>query len=298
VRAYGFTRYGGPETQIWLDLPAPEPGPGEILVAVRAAGVNPVDWKVREGMHRAFLPLTLPAVLGREVAGVVERVGAGVTEFVAGDAVFGSSDVGGGGYAELAVLPVGRVAHKPAAVSFTDAAALPVAAGAAYDSVAQLGLVAGETLLILGAGGGVGVVAAQLARAAGVTVIGTASAAKQSFLASLGVTAVPYDAADSSLPDRVDAILDLVGDLHAVSPLLLSGCRALTVADPATAAEFDVRSLTRRSTTTTLTELARRVASGGLDPQVRSKFPLSLAGDALRNVEAGHAWGKVVLVVP
>ena len=297
MRAYGFTSYGGPETQIWLDLPAPDPGPGEILVAVRAAGVNPVDWKVRAGMHRAFLPLTLPAVLGREVAGVVERVGAGVTELVVGDAVFGSSDAGGGGYAELAVLPVRRAAHKPAAVSFTDAATLPVAAGAAYDAVGQLGLAAGETLLILGAAGGVGVAAAQLARAAGVTVIGTASTAKRSLLESLGVAAIPYDTADAELPARVDAILDLVGDLHVVQPLLSPGCRVLTVADPSTAAEFDVRPLTRRSTTTTLTELARLVVSGVLDPHVRSTFPLAQAGDALRTVESGHARGKVALVV-
>jgi NADPH:quinone reductase-like Zn-dependent oxidoreductase len=299
IRAYGFTSYGGPETQTWLDLPAPAPGPGEILVAVRAAGVNPVDWKVREGMHRAFLPLTLPAVLGREVAGVVEQVGAGVTEFAAGDEVFGSSDAGCGGYAEMAVLPVTRAAHKPAAVSFTDAATLPVAAGAAYDAVAQLGLAAGESLLILGIGGGVGVAAAQLARAAGVTVTGTASTAKRPFVESLGATAIPYDTADIEWPDRVDAILDLVGGdvLRAVSPLISPRCRVLTVADPTTAAELGARPLSRRSSTMTLTELARRVASGGLDPHVRSVFPFDHAADALRTVESGHAWGKVALAV-
>jgi NADPH:quinone reductase-like Zn-dependent oxidoreductase len=297
VRAYGFTRYGGPETQTWLYLPAPVPGPGEILVAVRAAGVNPVDWKVREGMHRAFLPLTLPAVLGREVAGVVERVGAGVTEFAAGDAVFGSTDAGGGGYAELIVLPVNRAARKPATVSFTDAAALPVAAGTAYDTVAQLGLAAGETLLILGIGGGVGVAAAQFARAAGSTVIGTASAAKRTFVESLGATAIPYDTADLDLPDRVDAILDLVGDLRAVAPHIRPGCRVLTVADPKTAEELGARPLKRRSSTTTLTELARGVTRGDLDPHVRSVFSFDQAEEALRIVESGHAWGKVVLTV-
>jgi NADPH:quinone reductase-like Zn-dependent oxidoreductase len=299
VRAYGFTGYGGPETETWLDLPAPVPGSGEILVAVRAAGVNPVDWKVREGMHRAFLPLTLPAVLGREVAGVVEQVGPGVTEFAAGDAVFGSTDAGCGGYAELAVLPADRAAHKPTTVSFTDAAALPVAVGAAYDAVAQLTLAAGNTLLILGVGGGVGAAAAQLARAAGVTVLGTASAAKRTFVESLGATAIPYDTPDAGLPDRVDAILDLVGGeaLRGVSPLIAPGCRVLTVTDPKTAADFGARPLSRRSTTTTLTELAHRVASGDLNPHVRSVFPLAEAPDALRTVESGHAWGKIVLAV-
>lgn len=293
MRAYGFTDYGGPETEAWLDLPAPEPGPGEILVAVGAAGVNPVDWKIRAGMHRAFHPLALPAVLGREVAGVVARIGDGVTGFAVGDAVFGSGD--GGGYAELCVLPAGRAAHKPAAVSFTDAAALPVAAGTAYDAVAQLGLGAGDTLLILGIGGGVGVAAAQLARAAGVTVLGTASAAKRTFVESLGATAIPYDTADLALPDRVDAILDLAGALRDVASLITPGCRALTVADAKTAAELGARPLSRRSSTTTLTELGRRVARGALDPLVRSVFSFDEAGVALRAVESGHAWGKVVI---
>ncbi|HEX6355668.1 NADP-dependent oxidoreductase [Actinophytocola sp.] len=295
MRAYGFTAYGGPETEAWLDLPTPEPGLGEILVAVRAAGVNPVDWKVRAGMHRAFRQLTLPAVMGREVAGVVERVGAGVTEFAVGDAVFGSGD--GGGYAELCTLPADRSAPKPAEVSFTDAAALPVAAGTAYDALAQLGLSPGDTLLILGVGGGVGVAAAQLARTAGVTVIGTASAAKRTFVESLGVTALSYDTGDLSLPAGVNAILDLAGTIRDVSSLITPDCRALTVADAATAAELGAKPLSRRTTTATLTELARRVASGELDPHVRSVFSFDQAADALRIVESGHAWGKVVLTV-
>ncbi|WP_306664869.1 alcohol dehydrogenase catalytic domain-containing protein [Streptomyces sp. Rer75] len=137
--AYGFTRYGGPETQAFLDLPKPVPGPGELLVAVYAAGVNPVDWKVRAGMHRGFLHLDLPAVLGREVAGAVEEVGEGVTGFSVGDPVFGSSAAGCGGYAPFAVLTADRTAPKPAGVSFTDAAALPIAAGTGYDAVGVLG---------------------------------------------------------------------------------------------------------------------------------------------------------------
>lgn len=295
MRAYGFTEYGGPETEAWLDLPAPEPGPGEILVAVRAAGVNPVDWKIRAGAHRAFLPLTLPAILGREVAGVVTAVGAGVPGFAPGDAVFGSGDAGG--YAELCVIPAGRAAHKPASVSFTDAAALPVAAGTAYDAVVQLALGAGDTLLILGIGGGVGVAAAQLARAAGATVIGTASAAKRTFVESLGATAIPYDTGDVVWPDRVDAILDLAGTIRDASSLITPGCRALTVADPETAAEVGACPLSRRSSTTTLTELARHVVRGDLDPQVRAVFPFGQAATALRTVESGHAWGKTVLAV-
>ncbi|MFD3588249.1 alcohol dehydrogenase catalytic domain-containing protein [Streptomyces sp. NPDC058683] len=114
--AYGFTAYGGPEVQRFLDLPMHVPGPGELLVEVRAAGVNPVDWKVRSGMHRAFLHLDLPAVLGREVAGVVVQLGPGVDSFTVGDPVFGTTDRGCGGYAHFALLTASRTALKPAVV--------------------------------------------------------------------------------------------------------------------------------------------------------------------------------------
>lgn len=298
--AYGFTRYGGPETQSFMELSDPVPGVDGVLVEVRAAGVNPVDWKVRAGQHQAFLPLTLPAVFGREVAGVVVRDGAG---FWAGDAVFGSMPAGCGGYATLAVLPADRMTHKPDSVSFTDAAALPVAVGTAYDAVEQLGVAPGETLLVLGAGGGVGVAAVQLARAAGASVVGTASTAKRHLVESLGATAIAYDAEDFDQVVRAtspDAVLDLVGTeaLRRVAPLLGlpgAGRRVLTVADPATAAEVGARPLRRTSTAATLTELARRVSAGRLDPHVRRVFPFVAAADALAWVESGHAAGKVVI---
>jgi NADPH:quinone reductase-like Zn-dependent oxidoreductase len=218
-----------------------------------------------------------------------------VRGFAPGDEVFGSGDAGG--YAEQCVLPANRAAHKPAAVPFTTAAALPVAAGTAYDAVTQLGVGPGDTLLILGIGGGVGVAAAQLAQAAGATVIGTASAAKRTFVESLGATAIPYDTDDVALPPRVDAILDLAGTIRDVAALLVPGCRALTVADKETATELGVRPLSRRSSTATLTELARHVANGSLDPHVRSVFPFDEAATALRAIESGHAWGKAVLAV-
>ncbi|MFF3371537.1 NADP-dependent oxidoreductase [Streptomyces sp. NPDC002680] len=301
--AYGFTGYGGPEMQRFLDLPKPVPERGELLVEVCAAGVNPVDWGVRAGLHRAFLHLDLPAVLGREVSGVVERLGAGVEGFAVGDPVFGTSARGCGGYARFALLTASQTALKPAAVSFTDAAVLPVAAVTAYDGVNRLAPTAGETLLILGIGGGVGVVAAQLARAAGARVVGTASAAKREFVESLGAVAVDYDSDDlgkqlkADLPNGVDAILDLVGGeaLDSVSAVLSANCRILSVAASGTAARFGAGPLSRDSSTTTLTELARLVADGRLDPQVRGVFRFEEAEAALREVESGHPWGKVVL---
>ncbi|MGW2048406.1 NADP-dependent oxidoreductase [Streptomyces sp. NPDC001858] len=301
--AYGFTAYGGPEVQRFLELPEPVPGPGELLVEVRAAGVNPVDWKVRAGLHRAFLHLDLPAVLGREVAGVVVRLGDGVDAFAVGDPVFGTSARGCGGYARFALLTASQTAPKPAEVSWTDAAVLPVAVGTAYDGIGQLAPKAGESLLILGIGGGVGVAAAQLARDTGVSVLGTAAAAKREFVESLGATTIAYDGPAfgeqlrTALPHGVDTVLDLVGGdaLRSVSSAIHSGCRILTVADPETAARFGARPLKRESSTETLAELARRVADGRLDPQVRDVFRFEDAEAALREVESGHPWGKVAL---
>ncbi|RLV75389.1 NADPH:quinone reductase [Streptomyces rapamycinicus NRRL 5491] len=301
--AYGFTEYGGPDVERFLDLPLPSPGPGELLVEVYAAGVNPVDWKVREGMHRSFLPLGLPAVFGREAAGVVVDLGPGVEGFAVGDAVFGSSARGCGGYAHHAVLTADFTIVKPDGLSYTDAAALPVAAGTAYDSVRGLEVTAGETLLILGAGGGVGVAAVQLAASEGVSVVGTASGAKREFVSSLGATAVPYDGDDTAdrlaaaVPSGADAVLDLVGGdaLDTVSGLMSPGCRVLTVAAPKTAARFGARQLSRGNRAETLAGLARRVRDGRLDPHVREVFPFAEAPAALRAVESGHPWGKVVL---
>ncbi|MER6000294.1 NADP-dependent oxidoreductase [Nonomuraea angiospora] len=303
--AYGFIDYGGPDVQRYLDVPAPEPQPGEVLVEVRAAGVNPVDWKVRAGMHRAFLPLSLPAVLGREVAGTVVRTGPGVTRLAVGDAVFGSTAGGSGGYAELAVLSEDRAARMPDGLSFTDAAALPIAAGTAYEGLAALAPAPGRTLLILGAGGGVGTVAAQLAVMVGVRVVGTASGAKSAFVESLGATAVAYDREDAAgrlrelLPEGAGTVLDLVGGeaLHGVAEVLTAGTRVLTVAGEETAARFGARPLSRVGGPETLSALAGLVVAGKLDPRVGRVFPFAAAADALALVEDGHATGKVVLDV-
>src|SRR5689334_20235650 len=162
-RAYLFTAFGGPETQSFAELPRPVPGPGQLLVAVRAAGVNPADWKQRTGHRSIGAPVTpLPSVFGREVAGVVEEVGGDVTGFAIGDAVFGHPVTGA--YTEFTLLPADATAHKPDAVSWADAATLPVAAATAYDAIHQFALPTGATLLVNGVGGGVGVAAAQIAR--------------------------------------------------------------------------------------------------------------------------------------
>ena len=167
TRAFGYRGNGGPEVQEFLELDKPAPLPGELLVEVRAAAVNPVDWKIRSGRFGATEPTAFPVVLGREVSGVVREVGQDVTGFAAGDEVFGTVAPGSGGFSEFTLTTAAILAPKPVQVSFTDAATLSVAAATAYDGMAQLALESGQTLLINGVSGGVGVAAAQIAGTSG-----------------------------------------------------------------------------------------------------------------------------------
>ncbi|MGQ4390227.1 NADP-dependent oxidoreductase [Streptomyces sp. SAS_270] len=303
-KAYVFTRYGGPGTEALVEQTRPGPGPGQVLVAVRAAGVNPVDWKQRTGYRRPGGPAReLPAVFGNEVAGVVEEVGADVSGFAVGDEVFGNPVAGG--YATYAVLPVAVTAHKPAALSFVDAAALPVAAATAYDGVRQLDLPSGATVLITGAGGGVGVAAVQIARAYGVRVIGVASDGKKDFVESLGAVHVPSgpglaERVRAAAPEGVDAVFDLVGDgvLEEVATLLTDRTKLITAGASQEAAErLGGARVARARTAAVLDEVAKLVVDGRLRPFVTQTFPLEGAAEALRTVEDGHARGKIVIEV-
>jgi NADPH:quinone reductase-like Zn-dependent oxidoreductase len=300
VRAYGFERVGGPEHERFLDVPVPEPGPGELLVRVRAAGVNPGDWRVREGGY-GTVP---PAVLGREVAGVVIGLGPGTTGFAMGDEVFGGCPGMVGGWAEQAVVTASFAAHRPESVSPEAAAVLPVAAGTAYDALENLSLPAGATLLVNGAGGGVGLPLVQLARTRGLRVVGTASPGKHGLIARFGGVPVAYgdgvvDRLRTAAPDGVDAVFDLVGgeSLRSVAVLLTDRTHLISVADRALGKELGGRELVRDRSTAVLSELVRLVAEGALDPHVTDVFPLAAAAEALATVESGHATGKVVLRV-
>ncbi|BBX45026.1 NADP-dependent oxidoreductase [Mycobacterium cookii] len=304
VKAFGYSSNGGPDVQEFLDLEMPSPLAGELLVEVRTAGVNPVDWKIRSGMLGAASPGDLPAVLGREVSGVVREVGQDVDGFAVNDEVFGNVAPGSGGYAEYTLVSASTAAHKPPQVSFHDAATLPVAAATAYDGVSQLKLDEGDTLLINGIGGGVGVAAAQIARDAGINVIGTASEDKRALVESLGATLVPYgdgvaDRVRQLLPDGVDAIFDLAGGdgLRAVADLLSDREKLITAGDPVTAGELGGRMIERDGTGRVLEIVGRLVAEGKLDPHIEDVRPLDEAADAIAAVEVGHAKGKVVIEV-
>jgi NADPH:quinone reductase-like Zn-dependent oxidoreductase len=304
MKAYVYNGHGGPETESLADVPRPEPGPGQLLVAVDAAGVNPADWKRRTGTMRApdSPPEQFPLVFGREAAGLVAAVGPGVDGFAVGDAVFGNSD--GGGFSEYAVLAEPVTAHRPPGLAATDAATLPVAAATAYDGVRQLGLPPGATLLITGVGGGVGSAAAQIARHQGLTVIGTASAGKKDFVESLGAIHVEYgpgvaDRIRAAAPAGVDAIFDQVGGqaLEEVAPLLADRRKLVSAGDRAAVARLGGSFVARARNQEVLDALAQLVLSGALRPHVTHTFPLAQAAQALRLVEDGHARGKVVIEV-
>ncbi|MFF7472867.1 zinc-binding dehydrogenase [Streptomyces sp. NPDC008092] len=303
-KAYVYTRHGGPETEAFAELDRPVPGPGELLIAVRAAGVNPVDWKLRGGFRRPGQgEPRFPVVLGSEAAGVVEEAGEGVTGFAVGDEVFGNTS--GGAFAEYALLTASVAAHKPAALSFADAATLPVAGATAYDGVRQLDLPEGATLLVTGAGGGVGAAALQIAHAWGLRVVGVASEAKKDLVESLGAVHVASgpglaDRVRAAAPQGVDGVYDLVGGevLAEAAGLLADRTRLITAgAPPETVAALGGARVERARTAAVLDEVAELVVAGELDPHVSRTFPLDKADEALRAVEDGHALGKIVIEV-
>jgi NADPH:quinone reductase-like Zn-dependent oxidoreductase len=300
MRAYGFVEVGGPEHEAFLEVPVPVPGPGELLVRVRSAGVNPGDWRLREGAYG----VAGPAVLGREVAGVVEAVGPDVAGFATGDEVFGGCPGMVGGWAEHALVLASFAAHRPASVTPGDAAVLPVAAGTAFDALTNLELPPGATLLVNGAGGGVGVAVVQLGTAAGLVVIGTASPAKHDLIASYGATPVAYgdgvlDRIRTAAPGGIDAVFDLVGGdaLRAVATLPANPAQVLSVADKELAKQLGGREIERDRSGAVLSRLAELVAEGALNPHVTNVFPFDKTGEALALVEHGHASGKVVIDV-
>ncbi len=299
MRAYGFTEVGGPSTQSFLDVPIPEPGSDELRVQVRASAVNPGDWKVREGSHGH----SGPTVLGREVAGTVVAIGPGVAGFSIGDEVFGGCPGMIGGWAEQALTIASFTALRPSDVNPVVAAALPVAAGTAFDALNRLDPPEGSTLLVNGAGGGVGIPAVQLATARGVRVIGVASPAKHALLAKFGAVPVAYgdgvaERVRDAAPGGVDAVIDMAGGdaLRTVAGLLKDPARLTSFADKALAVELGGFELVRDRSSAVLAELARLVVAGKLDPHVTDVRPLSDAEAALALVEQGHACGKVVLV--
>jgi NADPH:quinone reductase-like Zn-dependent oxidoreductase len=299
VRAVRFSRFGGPEVLEIVDLPDPHPGPGQVRIAVRAAGVNPSDGKKRQGMMDRELPQTL----GHEAAGVVDEVGEGVADVAAGDRVFGFS-AGGAAQAELAVLS--HYAPIPPSLDFPAAAALPAAIETATRALDQLGAGSGSTLLINGASGSVGSAAVQFAVIRGAHVIGTASPANHQYLRSLGAEPVAYGQGLTGrvralAPDGVDLALDVAGSGVLPELIELAGGpeHVLTIADFSGAQEHGVRfsSGDAGRAVHALAGIGELIESGRFSIPVAQTFPLAEIVQAHRASENGHVRGKLVLVV-
>lgn len=300
MKTMSFAAFGGPEVLRPADAPVPEPGPGQVRVRVRAAGLNPLDAKIRSGAMQQAMPTPLPAVPGVEVAGTVDAVGTGVRGIAVGDDVLGFSDTGG--YAEHALATT--VALKPSALGWAEAAAVPVAAETALRVLRQLEVAAGETLLVHGAAGAVGTLAVQLAVARGAAVIGTASEANHDHLRSLGATPVTYgdglvERVRALAPDGVDAVLDAAGRGALPDSIALRGgtSRIVTIADPAAPGLGVVFSGRAERDAAALADVARSAADGRLAVAVSRTYPLADAARAHADLETGHARGKGVLLV-
>jgi NADPH:quinone reductase-like Zn-dependent oxidoreductase len=303
MRGIQFTQFGGPEVMELAELPDPEPGPGQIRLAVRATGVNPIDWKVRSGAMGGDLPRRT----GQEVAGVVDKLGDGVTGVEVGEAVFGAA-AGGGGAAELALVE--NYARLPEALDFVGAAALPVAVETAVRTLDALGVSGSQTVVINGASGSVGIAAVQFARARGARVIGTASEANHDYLREFGAEPTTYGdglvervrALTDGQDPAVDRALDAAGGgaLPALVELTGSPQRVLTIADYQGAEQSGVTFSGGMGTARAwhaLADAAQLIEAGRFRLPVAQTFSLADIGEAHRISESGHPRGKLVVIV-
>ena len=309
MRAITQYTVGGPEVLELVDVPRPEPAPTEVLVRVGAAGVNPVDWKVR--MRGGFLGEP-PFTVGWDIAGVVEALGAGVTRFEVGDRVFGMPRFPkeAAAYAEYVTSPSRQLARTPEKLSDVEAAALPLAALTAWQALVETADVRpGQRVLILGAAGGVGHLAVQIAQAHGAHVIGTASAPKHAFLRELGADeTIDYTSEDVvARAGEVDVVLDLVGDDSAAElvPAIRDGGIFIRVPSASNLEALRERATEGVRVTGILVEpdrmgleaIADLVERGLLRPHVAQTFPLEAAARAHEACETGRTEGKLVLTV-
>ena len=295
-----MTGYGPPEVLKWAAVPLPEPDEGQIRIKVRTAGISPTDLALRAG-YLKDIPLPPDAVLGFEAAGAVDAVGPGVTGTSAGDAV-AALLFGLGGYAEYAVASIW--APKPDAVSWTDAAALPSSAEAAVGVLRQLNVQRGETLLLFGGGGSVGIIATQLAVARGVTVISAVGEHDEALARELGATPVRYGV---GVADRVravgavDAVFDATGRGVLADAVALAGGpeRVITLSDPA-AADFGVTlsQPTPGRAPGALDETIALLAEGRLRLRAHQSMPMQQAADAHRQLESGTVHERIILTLP
>ncbi|MCD0483686.1 NADP-dependent oxidoreductase [Streptacidiphilus sp. ASG 303] len=305
MRAMAYETYGGSEVLAPARLPRPKVGPGEVLVRVRCAAVNPVDWKLMAGGLDGLMDTVFPVVPGWDVAGVVEQVGIDTPEFSVGDEVvaYARKDyVHGGTFAELVTVPVRALAAKPASLSWEQAAGLPLAGLTAYQLLTRLGTGSGDTVLVHGAAGGVGSLGVQIARALGARVIGTASPGNHDRLRALGAEPVAYgeglpDRVRALAPEGVDVVADFVGGvLDATLAVLREGGRHASIADDSVIGAGGQWMWVRPSGED-LAALGALADEGRLTVPVERTFPLEELADAFELSRGGHVHGKIVVKV-
>jgi NADPH2:quinone reductase len=315
MKAIAINEFGGRDKLQLIDLPVPEVVEGEILVQVKAAGVNPVDWKIREGYLKDLFSHQFPVILGWDAAGLVEGVGNGVTRFKSGDEIFAycrKPIVHGGAYGEYILLKEEHAALKPKNISFEEAASIPLAALTAYQSLFDAAnLQPGETILIHAAAGGVGGFGVQLARGHGAVVWATASSRNKAYVQDLGASqVVDYTQENfgkailSQYPAGVDVVFDCVGGevLEKSAEIVKEGGHLISIVDdPTGLARDDIHKefVFVAPNSTQLTELARMVEQGRLKTYLSQVFPFGLeeARKAHELSESGHTRGKMVLVL-
>ncbi len=310
MKAVRIERYGNEEVVALAEVERPTPGDNELLVKVRAAAVNPVDWKIRDGLGELF-GLKPPLILGCEVAGTVEAVGSrgssrtGVSDFVAGDEVYGYLSAHSGGYAEYVAAPASEFVRKPKHINFDTAASVPVAALTAWQGIFDHGeLASGQRILITGASGAVGSMAVQLAKNKGAYVIGTGSGRNEEFVRKLGADEF-IDYKKAKFEDKVsgvDVVFDTVGgdtQERAFQTLKRGGVLVSTVSPPSAekSKEFGVTvaMVVMMAKGDQLAKINRLVESGKLKVRVATVLPLTEVKKAHQLSSSGHADGKIIL---
>lgn len=306
MKAITYSQYGGPEVLSLTEVAEPKVGPAEIRIAVRSAGVNPVDWKIMAGYLDSLMYVDFPVVPGWDVSGVVEAVGLDAGEFEVGDEVlaYGRKDwVQGGSFAEKITVPVRTAARKPASVSWDEAAALPLAGLTAYQTLKRLGVGEGDTVLVHAAAGGVGAFAVQVAKALGAArVIGTASEKNHDYLRDLGAEPVTYgtglvERVRGLVPDGVDVVVDYIGGVEAdTMAVLANGGRHGSIVDDSVT-ELGGQYMWVRPNADDLADLVGMVDRGQVRVTVSQTFPLEQAAQAYKANMEGHVRGKIVVRV-
>ena len=304
MRAVRFGEYGPVGVLRVEDVPRPEPGAGQVLVRVRAAGINPGEAKIRDGLTRDRFPVTFPSGEGSDLAGVVERVSPDVSTVRAGEAVIGWVDTRSS-HAEYALVAAANLTPKPAGVPWEVAGGLAVAGFTAWAAVRAVGLSAGDTVVVSGAAGGVGSIAVQLARRAGAAVIGVASPANHAWLARHGAIPVSYgdgvaDRIRAAAP-HIDALIDTHGGDYvdlAISELGIAPPRIDTINRFDAVAKYGVKAEGNAAgaTPAVLAELADLIAAGQLEVPIAATYPLEQVREAYTRLSTGHIRGKIVLL--